>query len=210
MQERFQQIYANNEWKYGSGEGSLPIHTKGYIAFIERFVVEHEVKSVVDLGCGDWQFSRYINWGAAHYQGFDVVKTVIDNNRHLFSSNNVGFYLSSGDPAELPNADLLIAKDVLQHWSNVNIEAFLSLLGRYKYSLLTNCVNPNGMTVNTDILDGDFRYLDLRLPPFNLSAKRVYSFTNYRRFIDKLLFRKPQWRKIVLLMQTTKGRPTSG
>jgi len=58
MQERFERIYADNEWQYGSGEGSLPIHTKGYIAFIESFVANHEVKSVVDLGCGDWQFGR--------------------------------------------------------------------------------------------------------------------------------------------------------
>jgi SAM-dependent methyltransferase len=161
-------------WHRGivSGEGSLPIHTKGYIKFIQKFIAKHKVKSVVDLGCGDWQFTRYIDWGITHYSGIDVVSTVIDDNNKQFSSSNIEFLLSSGNPAELPNADLLIAKDVLQHWLNVNVKAFLPLLGRYSFSLLTNCINPQGKTLNTDIQDGGFRYLDLRLPPFSLAEER--------------------------------------
>jgi len=116
MRERFERIYANNDWEYGSGEGSLPIHTKGYVTFIERFIARQEVKSVVDLGCGDWQFSRNIDWGMAHYKGFDIVKTVIDDNNHRFSSSNVEFCLSS-DNCQEPRLFPTPGAPVIPHFS---------------------------------------------------------------------------------------------
>ena len=201
MREPFERIYADNTWRYGSGEGSLPVHTKGYIAFLEQFLTQHQVTSVVDLGCGDWQFSRHIRWGLVKYQGFDIVKTVIDANIREFSSETVEFHLYSGNPAELPPADLLIAKDVLQHWSNNNIQTFLRSLNRYRFALITNCVNPRGPTVNEDIQDADGRYLDLRQPPFSLSAEEVYSFTNTQNLVQRLLFCKPRWLKRTILVQ---------
>lgn len=57
MSKRFEEIYATNEWGHGSGEGSLPVHTRGYVAFLQAFLAEKNITSVVDMGCGDWQFS---------------------------------------------------------------------------------------------------------------------------------------------------------
>lgn len=200
MNEIFEGIYAKNRWKHGSGEGSLIIHTKGYVAFLEQFLKERHIQSVVDMGCGDWQFSRNIQWGTAHYQGFDVVSSVIDNNRREFGTDEIEFHLYSGNPAELPSSDLLIVKDVLQHLSNQSVAAFLPALARYKYALLTNCVNPRGPTRNKDIAEGGFRYLDLRLSPFHLEASELYSFTNTRSPIADLLHWS-RWLKRVLLVE---------
>lgn len=201
MNTRFEEIYSKNEWGHGSGEGSLPIHTSGYAAFLERFLVERKISSVVDMGCGDWQFSKNIRWNAVQYHGFDVVSSVILNNQSRYTTENIKFHLYSGDAAELPSADLLIVKDVLQHLSNERVLSFLPTFARFKYALLTNCVNPKGPTLNQNIEDGDFRYLDLRLPPFNLNATEVYSFTNSMNPIKRLL-RGPQWLKRVLLLES--------
>jgi hypothetical protein len=209
MNTRFEEIYATNEWGHGSGEGSLPIHTAGYSSFLESFVVKRNVSSIVDMGCGDWQFSKNIRWGSAHYHGFDVVPQVIELNIKTYSQENVLFSLYSGDPAELPAADLLIVKDVLQHLSNQRIIDFLPNLNRFRFCLLTNCVNPKGRTDNRDITDGDFRYLDLRLPPFNVNATEVYSFTNAMSPLQRFV-RAPRWRKIVLLLENTAKRGEQG
>ena len=80
MKNEFENIYLNNIWEHGSGEGSLPIHTKGYAHFLENFLTTYNINSVVDMGCGDWQFSRLINWGDAMYQGYDIVQSVIESN----------------------------------------------------------------------------------------------------------------------------------
>jgi hypothetical protein len=100
---------------------------------------------------------------------------------------------------QLPAADLLIAKDVFQHWSDEAVLEFLPVLARFKYALITNCVNPSGPTKNLPIVDGDFRYLDLRLPPFNVAARAVYSFTDYRPILQRP-FVPPRWLKKVLLI----------
>ena len=205
MKERFEQIYATNEWVKGSGEGSFPINNRGYIAFLEGFLREHAIESVVDLGCGDWQFSKDIDWGHSHYHGFDIVASVIVGNRKRYSSETVRFSAYSGDFNELPGGDLLIAKDVLQHWSDETIERFLPHLRRYRYALITNCVNPEGETVNVDIQDGDARYLDLRLPPFSIAATEVYSFRQHRGLL-KTLLQRPQWLKRTLLIEAGSTR----
>lgn len=200
MREIFQEIYAKNAWGYGSGVGSLPIHTRGYIKLLERFLRDHRITSVVDLGCGDWQFSRLISWGGANYLGYDLVRSVIERNTTEFSAKGITFHVFSGNFEDLPSADLLIAKDVLQHWSNESIIIFLPTLKRYKYSLITNCLNPHGPTENVNIRDGKFRHLDLRLPPFNVMAEEIYSFSNHRP-LWRRLFQQPLWIKKVLLIK---------
>jgi len=201
MNSRFEQIYAKNEWGYGSGEGSLPEHNLGYIQFLESFLVRHGIKSIVEMGCGDWQFSKNIRWGASSYHGFDVVPAVVEFNRSTYTRDQVAFSLYSGDPAELPTADLLIVKDVLQHLNDLTVQRALLHLPRFRYSLVTNCVNPRGLTVHHDIEDGGFRYLDLRLPPFGLKASEVYSF-HPRGSLKERLLRRPRWRKKVLLVES--------
>ncbi len=199
MNERFIQIYADNQWLHGSGDGSLLINTKGYVAFIQDFLAKNKIKSVVDMGCGDWQFSKTIDWSGIDYRGYDVVPSVIENNKRLYSAANVSFHLYSGDPKDLPAADLLIAKDVLQHLPNETISAFLPCLAKYKYALLTNCVTRGGPTINKDIKIGEFRHLDLREPPFNLKASEVYTFDQKHSWLNRLLHGWG-WKKKVLLV----------
>lgn len=198
---QFEEIYLKNKWVYGSGEGSLPEHTRGYVKVLQKFLRQRCITTVVDVGCGDWQFSRLIDWSAVSYDGFDVVSSVIAENQKRFSSDRVKFHLYSGNPTELPTADLLIAKDVLQHLSHRGVKAFFPELKRYKYAIITNCVNPCGPTANADIEDGDFRYLDLRLPPFSIEADELFSFSNHRPIFPRL-FSKPRWVKKVLVVQS--------
>lgn len=209
MSNRFEEIYDNNDWGHGSGEGSLDIQTVGYREFIQDFLANKKITSVVDMGCGDWQFSQLINWSEGTYQGFDVVPSVISANNEKFAQGNVSFELYSGKPADLPAADLLIVKDVLQHLPNQTVIEFLPHLSKYKYALITNCTNPQqDDAVNDDILIGDCRPLDLRLPPFNLSAELAYSFhKNEVKITDRLktFFRGyPKWKKLVLLVDRSR------
>ncbi len=198
MRERFAQIYARDEWGGGSGPGSSPTHAMGYVRFLQAFIGRNQVRSVVDLGCGDWQVSRLIDWQGVQYDGFDIVPEVIERDARAFGSDAVRFHLVDGPDPVLPPADLLIVKDVLQHWSNKSVLAFLPTIGRFKFALLTNCVDPRGETAPRDTEDGGFRYLDLRQPPFSLDAELVYAFTNARP--SRFWRRQPEWRKHVLLV----------
>jgi hypothetical protein len=199
MKAVFNQIYTMNIWRYGSGEGSLPEHTKGYRRFLERFIRDRQIKSVVDYGCGDWQFSRLIDWGGVSYLGLDIVDSLIEHHIKMYRRDNITFEVLSETPEQLPDAELIILKDVLQHWSNQSISSFIPKISKYKFALITNCVNQNEPTDNRDIVDGDFRPLDLRRPPFSYEMAKVFEFTNRRGIFG--LHQKPQWKKIVLLRQ---------
>jgi SAM-dependent methyltransferase len=204
MREKFEKIYEMDLWGGGSGEGSFAAHTRGYVRFLETFLRRNRIRSVVDLGCGDWQFSRFVDWQGARYDGFDLVPKVIEKNQHEFSTPDINFHLFEGDFSRLPDADLFIAKDVLQHWSDSAVFEFLPHLQRFPFALLTNCVNPLGETMHRDIEDSGFRYLDLRQPPYNLAAEHVYTFTNSEKSRWNPLS-KPRWRKYVLLARGTRA-----
>ena len=179
----------------------MPLHVMGYVQMLQGLLKKLGVRTVLDLGCGDWQFSRLIDWSGIDYVGIDVVPSVIEKNQAEHSKSNVRFLLHSGDFSNLPKAELLIVKDVMQHWSNQSIFSFLPVMRTFPLSLVTNCVNPERETVNRDIPDGEYRYLDIRLPPFSISAQEVYEFKNYKPFPLRL-FAKPRWCKKVLLVQS--------
>ena len=199
MKAVFTQIYAQNIWGCGSGDGSLPGNTEGYRKFLERFIRDRQIKSVVDYGCGDWQFSRLIDWDGVRYLGLDIVDSLIEHNLKTYRKDNITFEVLDGTPVELPDAELIILKDVLQHWSHQSIRSFLPKIAKYKFALITNCVNPYGRTFNYDILDGDYRPLDLTRPPFSCEMAKVFEFT-YRRGVFRLRH-IPRRKKIVLLQQ---------
>lgn len=194
----FDEIYATSYWGNGSGEGSSLDATLPYKKFLENFIKSKGVRSVVDLGCGDWQFSQFVDFSGATYQGFDVANSVINENRKKYSTENVEFSLL-GDYCNLPPADLLLCKDVLQHLSNEEIAKVLNVLPNYKYALITNDVSNMSIIgkllwtakrsfsvplINRDIKIGDHRLLDPTLEPFCLNASVAFEWK-----IDKLGFR---------------------
>ena len=172
-------IYANDAWGFGSGIGSLPETTLDYRHFLETFIAKNGIETIVDFGCGDWQFSRYIYWWGAAYTGYDTVAEVIARNTKQFSTENVRFLLSPENFDGIRSAQLLLVKDVLQHWSLDLIHEFLaSVKGKFEYILITNS-HSQGAESNSDIRIGQFRPLNLLAPPFNLPAKEIFSY-NYR------------------------------
>jgi len=155
----------------------LPRVTGPYRTSLEDFIRANGVRSVLDYGCGDWQFSRLIDWQQALYVGVDVVPKIIEENqRH--GCEQVEFRISSADPSELPPADLLIAKDVLQHLPNEQVMSFLAKIApRYEMALLTN---DTGDEPNVDIGIGEWRALDLLGAPFEANGTVVAVFRGPR------------------------------
>ncbi|MDR2800594.1 MAG: hypothetical protein LBB52_04915 [Desulfovibrio sp.] len=169
-------IYENNLWEYGSGIGSLAETTLEYRYFLEKFIAKNNIKTIVDFGCGDWNFSRYIYWWGAEYIGYDAVETIVENNSKLFSTDTIKFYIPPTNFGEIKPAELLIVKDVLQHWPSDIVKQFLaSIKGKFQYILATNSQYPND-NVNKDIRIGQFRPVNLLISPFNIQAELVLTY----------------------------------
>lgn len=172
LTDTFNRIYAEGKWGRDvagngtSGTGSTLEITREYRAYVEEFVKTHHVASVVDAGCGDWRFSRAIDWGSASYLGIDIASDVIAGVRNKYEKGRIAFQV--GDITdELPAADLLISKDVLQHLSNTLVQKFIRnnvRKGKYKWVILTN----DRGSKNYDIESGGYRAIDVAAPPFDV------------------------------------------
>jgi len=153
--EAFKSIYERKGWGEDicedypgqSGNGSSMEFNEEYIAFLKRFIGQQGIKSVVDVGCGDWRCGKAIYYKTdVKYTGYDCYKPVVDSlNKNYqplsrFWTFEVKNCLLEADT--MVEADLLIVKDVLQHWLDKEVTDFLDKVlssGKYKYILSINC-----------------------------------------------------------------------
>jgi SAM-dependent methyltransferase len=139
-----------------------------------------DIRSVVDTGCGDWQSSRLVDWSGKRYVGVDIVPEVVAANRASFGRDDVDFVAADIRTEALPRADLLVCKDVLQHWDVQSVQWFLDRnLARYRYLLITNdvaSVHSAPEMLNGEIPIGHWRPLDLERGPFGLTAQWRFDF----------------------------------
>lgn len=158
----------NNSYKGTSGDGStISYNINTYIPFIKKFLKKKDIKTVVDLGCGDWQSSHLIyNDINITYYGYDAYEKVCINNNKNFPQYTFTHLDFVKDKNLLKNADLCIIKDVLQHLCNKDIVDLLQYIitnKKYKYIIITNCCRQ--MFDNQDVVNGDFRKLTANLNP---------------------------------------------
>lgn len=167
-------IWAKNEKGKGtSGLGSTEENTRPYREFLEKFLKDREIQTVVDAGSGDWEFSQLIDWQGADYTGYDVVESVVRDVQEKFGNEHRRFVHANFLQADLPKADLFICKDVFQHLPTDDVLSFLPKLKNYKYALITNDI---GSSNNWDTAAGGYRTLDMTKPPFNLAGQTVLRF----------------------------------
>lgn len=169
----FTNIYKYNLWGFGSGTGSLKFNNQPYIDFLNNFLKTHpEIKNIVDLGCGDWQLQQHINLKNKEYLGIDIVDKVILANKKKFEKNNIRFKCRNFLEEDIPESDLLIIKDVLQHLSDENIQKFFNILKntKYKYILVTNDISKFNLNF-IDIPDGMYKPIDITRKPYSFNAE---------------------------------------
>jgi len=146
-------LWGNNNdpnYKGSSGGGSsIECNKDAYIPFVKDFINQHNIKNVIDLGCGDFRCGMYIYDDLnVHYTGYDAYCKVIENNKNKYPSDKFSFYNLDlyNKKEEILSGDLCILKDVLQHWNSEEIYNFMDYItssGKFKYILLCNCCDQS-------------------------------------------------------------------
>lgn len=186
----FTKIYENNIWgnnndpnyKGTSGGGSdVGYNINTYIPFIRRFFEEKKIKTVVDLGCGDFRCGKYIYDDLdIMYNGYDAYDKVVENNKRIYNPSKYNFtHLDFYNKKEdLISADVCILKDVIQHWALNDIYLFMDYLvesKKFKYILICNCCNQT--VNNTNTTTGGFRPLSCNYLPLNkYNPSKLYNY----------------------------------
>jgi len=189
---KFAEIYRQHLWaKAGadsggteslSGLGSSLRSTEIFRRELQTLIDEHRPKVFFDAPCGDFNWMKTIAFPAdCAYIGGDIVPSVVLIDQQKYGRGEEGaagsrvfkdFDLTRDT---FPGADYWLCKDCLQHLSLADVRAVLANFAssEVKVALISN---HKGVVENTDIHTGDFRYLDLTLPPFNLpTPSRVMS-----------------------------------
>ena len=164
----FSKVYDENVWqrKDTSGPGSSVQHTGDYRVFLERVMRSRQVKRVLDVGCGLWEYMHHVNLTGIEYLGIDPVPSVIKRNKALNLPSNIQFQCGViDDVPDLGGYDLAIVKDVFQHLPNSLIIEMLEKLKVVPVLLVTNDL-LNSPNTNCDL--GGFRKINLETPPFSV------------------------------------------
>lgn len=157
-----------------SGSGSTLENATEYIVFLNKFIQRNQIKTVVDIGCGDWEVMKHVDLSGVEYIGVDVVPSIIQRNIEKYASSHVHFIVADCIQDPLPKADLLLCKDVFNHLPNDLVFKVIDRFRNYRHILVTTDVEAATLTSgNGNIVLGDWRSIDLSAPPFFQKGKKV-------------------------------------
>ena len=166
--ERFGEIFRQNIWgspETASGVGSTLDATEAIRAGLVDICREFNVRSLLDAPCGDYGWMSSLRLPLESYTGVDIVRELVANNQRIYQTKNVVFAVADLTNDELPSADVILCRDCLVHLSFENIKKVLANFARSQSTYLLTTTFPEH-DENDDIVDGDWRLLNLERPPF--------------------------------------------
>lgn len=176
----FDKIYSDNSWgsqESFSGTGSQIFTTRKIRKTLPLLWKKLDIKSVLDVPCGDYNWMKEVDKTAISYIGGDIVAAIIENNSKNYSAENVKFVVLDITKDKLPKVDMILCKDCLQHLSDENVRRALVNFKKSGTKYLFTTSYPRTW-INWDIADGDYRPLNLRIAPFHL-PKPIFKMREY-------------------------------
>ena len=190
-QRVFNRVYRRSLWGgsvgspgFYSGDGSHDSSVADYVALVRRIVKDGGVKSILEIGCGDFSVATLYAQDCERYTGVDVVPELIEYNRTQFGTETVDFLLADAAKREMPEADLCLVRQVFQHLSNRDISNILKNTRRSRLLLVTEHLpapdllrRPNidkRACPDIRVTFGSGVYLDQ--PPFNRKIEVLLDF----------------------------------
>jgi SAM-dependent methyltransferase len=164
-----------------SGIGSNDEMVAPYARMVRELIAEKRIRTIVDVGCGDFRVGRAIQAPGTRYIGVDIVPALIERNRRLFGGDATQFICLDAVVAPLPDGDLCILRQVLQHLSNAEIGRILRRTRKFPYVLVTEFWSPPSPSSRpnrdkpTDASTRGYLHSGVypHLPPFSYGPPRI-------------------------------------
>ncbi len=170
LKTRFNTIYDKQIWQQGgsrtapgSGAGSSLVATAVLRDVLPNLLNELHAETLLDVGCGDFFWMQHVML-QQKYVGIDVVDAIIEANNSLYRRPGREFMLRDATVDELPEADVVMCRDVLFHLSFNDIGKLLKNIfaKKRRYFIATS---DRQTLFNSDIPSGDFRLFNLQVRP---------------------------------------------
>jgi SAM-dependent methyltransferase len=182
----FTAIYERHLWGAAetvSGDGSTLESSASFRDTLPRLLEELGAGSLLDAGCGDFNWMKAVNLNGIQYVGVDVVEPLIARNIGLYSSESRTFLVGDITKDRLRKTDVALCRHCLIHLSNRQVCAALRNLKTIGAKYLLATTFPLVMD-NADIWPGSFRPINLEIAPFNL-PKPLRTFHDSRDRSDR-------------------------
>lgn len=175
----FEVIYEKDLWNDEEGEsvsgpGSSVEITGMARAAIEQVIADRGIRSMLDAPCGDFNWMRHTALGSVAYTGADIVVPMIARNNERYASETRKFIVLDLVDGSVPAADLVFCRDCIMHLKTPDVQRLLRNISGSgsRYLLITN--HP-GAGENQELRStGNFRPINLSLPPYNLKPLAEY------------------------------------
>lgn len=169
----FEKIYNEGYWGIDvkSGAGSTLDATKVTRQIILKVIKDCEINSIVDVACGDFTWMPVVLnelQDSVKYRGCDIVENLVVKHQRDYPQYN--FQFLDFVEGEIPQGDLILCRDVLQHLPVKDINKALSNISNSgaKYLLATTHIRRYGFRNKRDIRPGKCSDRNLLVAPFNL------------------------------------------
>ena len=170
MEATFSRIYEQNVWANAesvSGPGSTIARAADFIDDLVALLKHLDTRVLLDAACGDFNWAGPLADAVEQYIGVDVVSDLIVRNQRASAGRGRRFMRADLTADPLPQADVILCRDCLVHFSFQDIVRALHNFQHSgsRYVLTTTFI---GRGANDDIATGAWRPLDLQAPPFAL------------------------------------------
>jgi SAM-dependent methyltransferase len=172
VERRFARIYHRNEWcgeESLSGPGSSLAATGAIREALPALLSRLGCRVLLDVPCGDFHWLSAVPLDLDRYFGVDIVSRLITENGSRHGGDNRQFLRLDMRSDPLPGADLILCRDGLVHLSDRDVARTLTNFRQSgaRYLLTTSFPRQRH---NPPIATGEWRPLNLELPPFHLPS----------------------------------------
>jgi len=168
-EEVFTHIYQENKWgdeESRSGKGSNLKVTESLRAALPDMLRKLDIRTMLDIPCGDFHWMKEVDLPLEKYQGADIVKPMIEDNQSRYGSDKREFLHLDLLRDALPNVDAIFCRECLVHLSYADIETALQNIRKSGATYLFTTHFPQ-RKYNEDIVTGKHHSLNFNLPPFS-------------------------------------------
>lgn len=173
-QKKFNLIYKTNYWKSSftgsrSGRGSDLETTLNIRQNLRKFILDHNIKSILDIPCGDFYWMSKLDLKQLSYTGADIVEELIEINNKKYKNSNINFLKLDIIKDKLPNVDLIFSRDCLVHLDNNEIISTLKNIKKNGSNYFATTIFEKNFNNDSSKLSDNWRPINLTKPPFSLN-----------------------------------------
>lgn len=168
--DKFKIIYKYSYWKSinsrsFSGAGSENEATINIRKELELFIKKENIKSIIDIPCGDFFWMSKLNLDNINYTGADIVEDLIYENKKNHKFNFIKLDIIKDNIEEY---DLIINRDCLVHFTDDEIFKTLKNIKNSKCKYFGSTIFLDNYNNKKSDLPDNWRPINLCKEPFNL------------------------------------------